>query len=103
MGLVAAGALTTGWGGWRLLAGPAPAVEGLEVLGDRQYQVLAALVATLFAPAGVVQEGQLGDFARVADGYLARLPEPLVQEIGLGLVYVEIAPVLLERSGRTFS
>jgi hypothetical protein len=96
--------LALGGGGALWVRGAVPEVAGLRGLSAAQYRTFSNIVAAMFPPGGPipVDVGAL-DLARAFDGFVADEPSDAVRELGLALTLVEVAPLVLDSRGTTFS
>ena len=103
--LGAGGALLgSGVGGYLLLRGSAPSVDGLFALDDHEYQTLTRLAEAIF-PTDEVFEANVEhtELARAFDEFLAGEPEQNVRDLKRALTLLELGPLIYERRFTTFS
>ncbi len=103
--LGAGGALLgSGVGGFLLLRGSAPSVDGLSVLDDHEHQTLTKLAEAIFPPHEDF-EMDLADLelARAFDEFLAGEPEENVTNLRRALTLIEFGPVVYDHRLTTFS
>jgi len=103
--LGAGGALLgSGFGGYLLLRGSAPAIDGLSELDDHEYQTLTKLSEAIF-PSDEVFEADVErmELARAFDEFLAGEPEQNVTDLRRALTLLEFGPLVYERRFTTFS
>lgn len=94
--LTGAGAAVATW-----VRGPAPDVAGLRALGDAQYRTLTHLVDATFAGAPVDLAAL--DLPRAFDAFLATEHPGNVRDLERAILLVELAPLVLDGLGTTFS
>lgn len=98
------GAVALGGGALLGLRGCAPAIDGLQVLGDHPYRTLSAVARTLLPAGGAFPPGAADvDLARAFDEYLADEPEANVGDLTMALHWLELGPVLYDWRLATFS
>ncbi len=99
-----AAVLGVGGGGYLWIRGPLPHVEGLRVLSRAQFRTMTHIVATTY-PTGSPIEVDVTDFdlPRRFDEFLADEPPENIRDLKRALTLVEIAPLLFDGLGTTFS
>lgn len=103
--LVAGGAiLGVGGAGLFALRGPAPQVQGLQVLDAHEYRTLQSLVAVMLPKTTAIPiEASPMDLPRAFDGFLADEPEHNVKDLQKALVLIELGPLVFDKKVTTFS
>jgi hypothetical protein len=93
-----------GYAALRAIGGSAPQVTGLHALSDRHAKTVRAIADTLFPlTGGVVQSDVLERLVFDFDHTVQRMTPDLASQLKLGIMYVELAPVLLDRRMHSFS
>jgi hypothetical protein len=105
IGLSAGAALLgTGLGGFLVLRGSAPGVDGLRHLDDHEHQTLSKLAAMLFPSCcGFELDVNELDLARAFDEFLAGEPEDNVADLRRALTLLEFGPAIYDHRFTTFS